>query len=234
VVGGRARWAVAIGLASGLGCTQLIGADWTGYFIPDAGVDVFTLKLDAGRRTDGSHKDVSPTGDAFMTTDVDSSDAPRSWDALQNCSVTDAGDECLCIATIGTFNANDAGCSLPLLLDPGQCCRQPQWPEQLSFCYCYAFLCYGNVFSGGIDCSFDDRETDTALFGDASTSATGDVCCIDPLPDSGLIRQCHCYPANKAFNCNGLADAGKSCTIDSLPACSGYNERDASKVAACR
>jgi hypothetical protein len=171
-----------------------------------------------------------------MATDEGSSDAPpRSWDALQNCSVTDAGDECLCIATIGSFHANDAGCSLPLLLDPGRCCRQSRWPEELSFCYCYAFLCYGDPdIHGGFDCSFTDREGDPVLFGDASTSATGDVCCIDPVSDSGFARYCHCYPAAGAYKCNGLIDAGKSCTIDSLPPCSGYDEQDATPVPACR
>ncbi len=231
MVAGRARWAVAVGLASGLGCTQLLGADWTGYFVPDAGVDAVTVKLDGGKRdaerkVDASQEDVSVTGDALVASDVDASDGPLR----QSCSVTDAGDECLCFVEQSTvLVANDAACSPSLLLDPSRCCRNP------SFCYCYAFLCYTDLdVPGGFDCSFDDREDDPILFGDGSTSATGDVCCIDPPSDSGFARYCHCYPASGAYKCSGLIDAGKTCTIDSLPACSGYDEQDATPVPACR
>jgi hypothetical protein len=182
------------------GCTQLIGADWSGHLaVKDASADVSILTFDGGLR-DASRSDA---------------DGGTDGGALANCSLSDAGDTCLCLPAGPDIPATDAGCSVSTLHDPSvsTCCRDPSWPKE-GYCVCAAFLCYANGF-GGTSCYFQDRQSDE---GPATTSATGDVCCIQGA-DGGFGATCTCYPSVFSEYCDLLTKVTK-CDQTSIPPCS--------------
>jgi hypothetical protein len=209
----RLLGALCVAVVALAGCTQLIGADWSGHFaVKDASVDVSILMFDGGPREARSDADGGTDGGA-----------PRA-----SCSLSDAGDTCVCLPAGPDVPANDAGCSLSTLHDPSvsTCCRDPSWPQE-GYCVCSAFLCYANGF-GGTSCYFQDRQSGE---GPATTSATGDVCCIQGA-DGGFGAMCTCYPSVLSEYCDLLTHVAK-CDEASIPACSSILTTGYDQVPSC-